>query len=180
MTEVKNQSAVGERAEATSLSAINKLIGTISKSANKLNEEIHNCALMCIKHAQNYGDATAAGRLVDAMPKSFRRGLVIQWFAANSPITVSKNAKTDAMKAHLAGKAEERQWDIDAAAATPFFAMPEADREPDVPTYESLHKNIVDFIERMNKRADKIEDPKEAKAAKEEIEALKTVIPVAA
>lgn len=172
-----------DRAKATSLTNINKLIGNIARSAVKLNESIHNCAIMCFEHAENYGDCDPAARLVDAMPKSHRRSLLIGWFTTYSPIRIARSAKTDAMKGHLAGKADAkkgeegyRDWDINGAKATPFFAMPEAQREPDVPTYESLHENIVSFVKRMKTKSEKIEDEADKKKAEAEIEKLEAAV----
>lgn len=172
------------RAQATSLTNINKMIGNIARSANKLNETIHNCAVMCFEHAHNYGDCDPAARLVDAMPKSHRRSLLINWFETYSPVRIAKSAKTDAMKGHLSGKADAnkgedgfRDWDIEGAKATPFYAMPEAQREPDVPTYESIHENIVAFVKRMKTKAEKIEDDKQKNHALAEVALIENAIP---
>lgn len=158
--------------QATSLAAINKMIVNISRSAAKLNETIHTAGMACIEHAKNYGDATPAARLVDALPMSHRRALVINWFAAFTPIAIAKD-KTGKMKAHLSGKQEERTWNVEAAKATPFYAMPEAAVEPDVPTYESLHNNVIQFIKRMETKAAKIENESDKAKALDEINKLR-------
>lgn len=144
--------------QAASLKAIQTGIRGISRNAAKLNEDIHKVALACLDHAKEFGDVlNTAARLVDAMPLSHRRSLLIDWFNAFSPIRVTK--KGDAMTAHLAGKNDAgpndegyRDWQIEAAKATPFYAMPQAAREPDVPTYESIHSNIVAFVKRLENR----------------------------
>lgn len=164
-----------ERQKATSLATINKLITGIQRSAVKLNEQIHATALMCVEHAKSFGDASPAARLVDALPTSHRRSLLINWFAQFSPITVAKDGKTDRMKAHLKGTAEDRQklWMVDEAKATPFFALPEAEREPDVPTYDMIHNNIVSFIKRTEGKIEKIENADDRAKAEAELNALK-------
>lgn len=144
--------------ESTSNAAINKAIKSIATTAAKLNIAIHDCAVMCMTHAREYGDASGAARLVDAMPMSHRRSLLISWFGKNSPVTIEKNAKTGLMKAHLAGKAEERVWNIEAAKATPFFDMPEAAKEPEVPTFDGLVSNVYAFIAKTKKAAEAIKD----------------------
>ena len=144
--------------EVNSLKAIQTGIKGVARSAVKLNEDIHKVALACLDHCHNYGDVVnTAARLVDAMPLSHRRSLLIQWFAAFSPISISK--KGDTMTGHLTGRADAkkgeegfRDWNIEAAKATPFYAMPQAAVEPDVPTYESIHSNIVAFVKRLENR----------------------------
>lgn len=163
-----------ERQKQTSLTAINKLISGIARSAVKLNDTIHNTALMCFQHAKDYGDTSPAARLVDALPMSHRRSLVINWFDQFSPIKIGKDGKTGKMKAHLKGTAEERDklWMLPEAKATPFFAMPDAEREPDVPTYAGLHNNVISFLDRSNKRAELIENEDDKAKAKAEVKVL--------
>lgn len=166
------------RGEANSLAAINKMIGVIARSANKLNEQIHNCGLMCMEHTKEYGDALPGARLVDAMPMSHRRSLLIQWFAEYSPITIAKDGKTQKMKGHLRGSKEEREelWNIQGAKATPFYALQGVEREPDVPTYESVHDNVVAFIKRIEKKAEAIEDVEGKAKALDEIAKFKAAV----
>jgi hypothetical protein len=144
--------------EAQSLKVIQTGIKGIARNAAKLNEDIHKMGILCMEHVQNFGDVlNTAARLVDAMPMSHRRSLLIQWFEAFSPIRIAK--KGDSMTGHLSGKndakkGEEgfRDWNIEAAKATPFYAMPQAASEPDVPTYESIHSNVVAFVKRLENR----------------------------
>lgn len=165
-------------AKDDSLKSINKAIKAITGSAVKLNNLIHETALACAAHAKTYGDTDQCARLVDAMPMSHRRSLLINWFDSFTPVGIQKNAKTGQMKAHLKGKTEERDkmWNIDAGKATPFYAMPDVEREPDVPTYESVHNNIVAFVKRMEKKADEIANDDQKQAALEEIAALKQAV----
>lgn len=155
--------------EQNQLASIRKMVGSIARSAAKLNETIHTCAVLCMQHARDYGDCqNTAAKLIDALPNSHRRSLVINWFAAFSPVSIAKDGKTGQMKAHLSGKQEDRVWNVDAARATPFYAMPEAAVEPDVPTFASIHENVVAFIKRMEGKADKIaNDDDKAKALAE-------------
>lgn len=163
--------------EQKSLATISKFVTNIARSAVKLNETIHETALLCMKHAQDYGDANnTAARLVDALPLSHRRSLLIAWFANFSPIGIGKDGKTGKMKGHLTGKAEDRVWNIEAAKATPFYAMPDAEREPDVPTFESIHSNVVAFLKRIEKKADAIPNVEEKAKAFGEIEKLKAAV----
>lgn len=173
-----------KRAEQTSLNAINKAINGIKRSAVKLNEAIHNTGIMIMEHTKTFGDATAAGRLVDSLPMTHRRKLIIDWFDAFSPIGVNKDAKSGGMKGFLRGKTEERDalWNIEGAKATPFYAMPDAKREPDIPTYEAIHNNIISFTKRLETRINGTENTPgmpegdEKKKALAEVEALKKAV----
>ena len=93
-----------------------------------------------------------------------------------SPIIVAKDATTGKMRGHLKGVHAERVWNIEPAKATPFYAMPGATVEPNVPTYESIHDNIVAFVKRMNITIDKIADDDEKAKAKAEIDKLNAAI----
>ena len=167
-----------ERAKETSLALINKGITGIARSAVKLNDTIHNVGVLMMEHVRNFGDTTAVGRLVDAMPKTHRRNLLIDWFDAFSPIGIAKDAKSDKMKGFLRGKTDERDalWNIEGAKATPFFALPQAEREPEVPTFETLHSNVVAFIKRIEKRAEMIVDPADRAKAEAEVGKLKASV----
>lgn len=167
-----------ERQKQTSLTAINKAITSISRSAVKLNETIHNTALMCAQHTLDFEDTSPCARLVDALPMSHRRSLIIQWFEAFTPITIGKDNKSGKMKGHLRGKAEERKnmWNLPGAKATPFYAMPDAPNEPAVPTYQSIHENVVQFIKRMDKKAELIANADDKKKAEAEVAALRAAV----
>lgn len=166
------------REQANSLAACNKIIKGIARSATKLNETIHNAALMTAQHARNFGDTTPCAALVDALPMSHRRSLLINWFDAFTPVGIAKDGKTQKMKGHLKGKTEERDamWKLDAGKATPFYAMPDVEREPDVPTFESVHNNVIAFIKRIEKKAADIPNEEERRRAEEEIGKLKGAV----
>lgn len=162
--------------EANSLKAINNKISNIAKNAGKLNDLIHDTAVSIMVHARDFGNCMPAAQLLDALPKSHRRGLLIKWFSAHSPITIVKMAKSDRMKAHLSGDKADRVWELDAAMATPFFAMSDTDREPEVPLdYEKFHGNVINFMTRMNKKIEAMEGNDKVRAT-EELNKLKAAI----
>lgn len=179
MTEAKkNVVALKPNAEeGVARSALQKDIKVLAGSLAKANENIHNIGIRCMEHCQNYGGVNeTAAALVDAMPLSHRRELLIRWFADFSPIVVAKDATTGKMRGHLKGVHAERVWNIEPAKATPFYAMPGATVEPNVPTYESIHDNIVAFVKRMAIAIDKIPDDEEKAKATAEVEKLKAAI----
>jgi hypothetical protein len=160
--------------EADQKKLIEKMITGIARSAVKLNESIHNTAVLCAEHAQKFGDCTLAAKLVDAVPLSHRRNLLVQWFDAFTAIGLGKDAKSQGMKAHLKGKAEERDamWQIEAGKATPFYAMKGVEREPEMPTFEAWSSNVLAFFKRSRNMADKIESEAEKTRAIEVLDRL--------
>lgn len=170
--------AAGAREQATSLAACNKIINNIARSAVKLNETIANACLMAAEHAKSFGDTTPCAALVDALPMSHRRSLLINWFDAFTPVGIAKDGKTGKMKGHLKGKTEERDkmWNLAAGKATPFYAMPDVEREPDVPTFETLHNNVLAFVKRIEKKAEQIENLEDRAKAEAEVQKLKAAV----
>ena len=138
--------------EQTSNKAINKSIDRVRTNATALNELIHTTGLLVMAHASQYNDVTGAARLIDAMPKSHRRGLMMTWFERYSPIIVE--SKAGAIKAHQAkdGSAKAKRYDIDGATANPFYAMPEVNVEPDMFTIEDANEAIERIVKRIEKQ----------------------------
>lgn len=158
--------------EKTSSRKINKQIGAISRSAKKLNDAIHECALACLIHAKNYNDCTGFKRLLDALPGTHRTSLLIKWAGLYSPISVGKDNKGK-LKAHLKGKAEERKWLVDEARANPFFDMPEAKKgDPEIPTYDGFRGNVIAFVKKAAKIATAIGNDDDREKALAEVSAL--------
>ena len=153
--------------EQTSNRAINTKIAAIRQTGAKLNDAIHETGLMVMRHAMAFNDCTGAARLVDALPKTHRRALIVRWFEMFSPIIVEK--KGDAMNAHLAkdGSPKYKKYDIDGATATRFDALPEVNNEPGLFTIEDLN----DAIERLVKRAERL--LKDGKVAEQDVETVK-------
>ncbi len=54
--------------------------------------------------------------------------------------------------------------------------MPDVAREPDVPTFESIHSNVVAFVKRMETKAEKIENADDRAKADAEIGKLKAAV----
>lgn len=135
------------------LKQINRNIQTISRSYAKVNTLVHTTAVGILVHAQQHGDCTAALRLVQAMPKSARRGLLINWFAKYSPIGM--NVNKGKVGFHKEGAKLYRPFDIEAATANPWFSGEEADKEdlPDT-TLEVVNKGIFALANRFQKLLD--------------------------
>jgi hypothetical protein len=85
------------------------------------NAFIHETALLILRHAEKYQDASAARQLVEALPATFRRNLLIAWFGEFSPISI----KSETMRLRMR-KPEERRYrpfDLGQAARIPFFRL---------------------------------------------------------
>lgn len=145
--------------EKTSSRKINSAIRAVRTSAAKYNNLVQTAIVMIVEHANNYGDCTGAARLIEAMPRSNRRSLVISHFRDYSPINVSKD-KEGAYRANLdKGNAERqpRAFDLDGVRANNWWERPEAQSLPeDVPTFNSIREAISKALASAETKAEKI------------------------
>ena len=122
----------------TSSQAVNRAIKAVKATGDKYNQSVQTAIVLVVRHANDYGDCTGAARLLDAMPRSNRRQLVVDHFAQYSPINVTKDSKTGGFKATLRkpfyDKAETkpdenyRPFNIDGVKANNWWERPEAAR----------------------------------------------------
>lgn len=150
--------------EGTSSKAINSSIARIKTSFGKVNELVQDAIVQIMTHASLYGDCTGAARLLDAMPKSSRRGLVQIHFGRYSPINVHLDTKSKKMKASLR-KDDSKSYNpfnIEAAKANKWYESVEADKEPEVLTLEDFKTKAERFIAQMKKMAADTEHVAEA------------------
>ena len=135
------------------LRTIDKNIKSITTSAVKLNTLIHATAVAIIAHAAAHGDCTRALKLVQAMPKSHRRGLLINWFGQYSPIGM--NVTGGKVGLHKPESKLFRPFDVEGAKANPFYESQEAQEEqlPDT-TLETANKMIFAVAARLQKQID--------------------------
>ena len=135
------------------LKTINQRISQVRRMGVNFNNYVHETAVGIIAHAMEHGDCTPALRLVQAMPKSSRRALLITWFGRYSPIGMNVNQGTVAF--HKEGAKLYRPFDLDGARANPFHDMPEA-KDEDLPdtTCEDVQKGILGLVKKLQKRVD--------------------------
>lgn len=135
------------------LKTINKRIAYIMRNTASMNVYVQETAVGILEHAKETGDCTAALRLVQALPKSYRRGLLINWFGAYSPIGM--NVGTGKVGFHRPEAKAFRPFDIDAARINPWYDSAEANREdlPDTTTDEA-QKKIFGVAKGLQKRLD--------------------------
>lgn len=143
---------------ASSNKAITSLINKVKKSGDEFNETVHNAMVAIAIHAQDYGDCTAAARLVDAMPNTSRKTLVIKHFGEYSPIRVVKSTKkgdNGSMKASLRRDGDEgyNDFNIEGLKANPWYAREDAKRDPEFDLFFTSAENkawaLVTQLENM-------------------------------
>lgn len=156
--------AYNEETYRASSKAINAKIKSIATTGKKFNDLVHETMVMVAKHALTIGpdgimigDVTGAARLVDAMPMSNRRSLVIDHFAQYTPIKVVKDAKSGAMRASLR-KPEEKgyvDWNIEGLELNRWDERPEVQNEPDILTYGAAKEAIFKLLQSLEKKSEK-------------------------
>src|SRR5260221_7482242 len=77
------------------------------------NEFIHETALLILEHARRTSDASMAGNLLEAMPATFRRGLLIAWFGEFGPIGI--NPKTRRVRLRKPEERKHRPFNLHSA-----------------------------------------------------------------
>ncbi len=150
----------------TSSAAINKLIKAVKKTGDKYNNTVQDAIVAIIRHANDYGDCTGAARLVDAMPRSNRRQLVVDHFAQYSPISVVKFGETfnATLRKPFYDKDETKEnpnyrpFDIEGVKANKWWERAGAKKLPDVIDYDNIRTKMLTFFESQLKKANKIEN----------------------
>lgn len=151
-----------------SLKNIDKNIKTIATNGAAFNDLVHETAMMIVLHAaptsvggEGHGDCSRAQLLVMACPASFRRTMLIQWFAKHTPIVVKNTDEWNAQmqkEKTATGKVNPLYvpWNIEAARELPFWKMAQQNREADFKPlhFSDLVKAIEDMAKRMEKQID--------------------------
>jgi hypothetical protein len=182
MTDKTNNAVGVDLTVKTSSNAVNRAIKTVKTVSGKYNQAVQDAIVLIIRHANDYGDCTGAARLLDAMPRSNRRQLVVDHFAQYSPINVTK--KNDKFSATLRkpyyDKAETkpdnnyRPFDIDGVKSNNWWERPEAERLADVVSYDTLHKSIMAMLDSKLKKADDCENDNDKQLAKDFIKSIRS------
>ena len=137
-----------ERDYQMSLKKINSNIKLIVTNAAKLNGRIHETAVMIAEHALEHGDCTPAGRLVEAMPASMRRTMLVLWFATFTPIVV--NATTFKVGMNKPESKKYVPFDVEGGKAKPFYELAE-----ETPEKSYDFDALVKMVEALGKQIEK-------------------------
>lgn len=135
------------------LKKIDANIALVKVNGLAFNLLVHDTIIGILVHAQATGDCTRALALVNAMPKSTKRGAVINTFADYSPIGM--NVKEQKVRFHKPEAKAYKPFDIKAAKANPWYERDEVKTEdlPDT-TLEQAHKYIFQLAAKLTKRLD--------------------------
>jgi len=135
------------------LKAIDRNIKLVKTNGVKWNMLVHVTAVAILEHALAHGDCTRALALVEAMPKSSKRGSLIEWFSEYSPIGM--NVKERKVRFHKPEAKAFRPFAIDKAKDNPWYDRDSAQKEdlPDT-TLEQAHKYIFQLAAKLQKRLD--------------------------
>lgn len=125
----------------------------ITTSYQKANQYVHETAMMILEHANEHKDCSTAQGLVMALPASMRREMLILWFAKFSPIVV-KNSEDWASRMHKEGTKLFVPFNLEEAAATPFYVLAEQNKERPPFDVEALLKMVENGPKRLKKLLD--------------------------
>ena len=149
----------------TTLKQIDSAIAKFATSAAALNEQCHTVAMMIFRHAapkavgpdcEGTGDCTRAVKLVRAMPASFRRTMMVEWFAKNTPIRIKlgdsgDKCQYDPKYARLTADDKLAYWNLERANSERFCEL--ADKTPEVKIFNFAA--MMKFVEGIGKRIEK-------------------------
>lgn len=124
--------------------ALRKAIAMVGKSARKVNEQIHLCAVSALSHAFAYGDWTLAADLCQVLPNGQRVKALAHWFAHFSGGKLKLRKTSEGWRADV-GTWKTRTKDdlnLDGAIQTMFGDLT-AEKEPAVMTTEALVKLLA-------------------------------------
>lgn len=144
--------------EQTSSRAVNAAIKAVSKTAGAYNAAVQTAIVLIIRHAATFGDCTGAERLMNAMPRSNRRSLVIAHFADFSPISVRKDGEIFKANFRKESDTKFKKFNPEGAEALNWWERPEAAKLPDVINLMAVRDDFDKFIERERNKAKKVRD----------------------
>lgn len=142
----------------------------ITTDTKAINEFIHETAMLIINHAKpkelgGHGDCSTSLWLVQAMPASMRRKMLIDWFAKYTPIVVKLGDKPDCgfnqKYKNLPKEEKISHWNIEGADEEPFYVL--ADKVPEEKEYDLAA--LINMVKSLAKRIDKKADDGEVKPA---------------
>jgi hypothetical protein len=106
---------------------------------------------MIAEHALEHGDCTPAGRLVEAMPASMRRTMLVLWFATFTPIVV--NATTFKVGMNKPEAKKFVPFNIEGGKAKPFYELAE-DTPEKVYDFDALVKMVESLGKQIEKKVE--------------------------
>ncbi len=136
----------------------------IVTNAAKVNEKIHETAVMISQWAELHGNCTLAKDLYNAMPASMRRTMLNAWFEKYTPIRFQLKDGLCVKVGMLKPDAKNFvAFDMEMGAAEPFWVMAENTPEKAPMDLAAIMKLVESLANRLDKGAD------EGKIAPEEV-----------
>lgn len=138
-----------------SLEVINRNIRNVARSGAAFNTLVQNTGLLILAHVAEHGDANPAMRLVQAMPSSNRRNMVINWFKAFSPIrlTITKDVTKDKCGLRKVGDKDYTPFNVDGATANAWYELEVPGQGEILPdTLLEVDDNIISLAKRLEKK----------------------------
>lgn len=97
----------------------------ITSDYGKINQYVHETAVLIIEHSLAHGDCSTAQGLINAMPQSARKLALLTWFTSYTPIVVKDDPKWQS-KMHKPESKMYKPFDIEGAKANPWFSLADA------------------------------------------------------
>lgn len=139
---------------AMNLQQIDAGIKKLPKMAAEVDQFVQELAVAILVHAKDHGDTTRALALVNALPRSYRREMLVNWFAYFGPVGIDVRGGKTKMIQKTSNR--YREFNIDAARANPWFnpeSVPANNRpEPVSNTLLEFQNNIVNFADRLERQ----------------------------
>lgn len=155
MTTTKTKLKVAVFGDLKAIDAgIRKLRG-LSANVNNL---IQGLAVAILQHDKDHGDCSRALDLVNAIPNSFRRDMLVRWFAYYG--NIGMDVKSGKPAKHIAKDAKAYRdvpYDkrLNEAKVNPWFDEASVPGQPPLVlpiTLGSINEEIINFADRLRKR----------------------------
>lgn len=161
------------------LKTINKKIALVRTNAGKFNALVQETAVAIIEHAKEHGDANPAVRLVLAMGKSTRRGLLVTFFKEYSPIRLAINTKDEGKSRCSLAKVGDKgytDFNIDGAKANMWYDVAGSEKEQGLNTLMEVDGFILSLAKRLEKQLENNQIAETSiPAVKRRIEAIRAI-----
>lgn len=146
------------------LKQIDGQIKRVRTNGVKYNDLVQTVAVAIIRHAEEHGDCSRALKLVQALPMSNRRTLLVKFFATYAPIGM--NVAKGLCRINKGDKAA--RFNVAGAEANPWHVVAEKDEE-EIP--DTTLADVRDMFERLGKKVAKLLE--EGKVAANDVEPIR-------
>lgn len=147
--------------QAQSTTEVNRQIAVVRKGFAAGQQAIQDTVISIMRHSMTFSDCSAASRLLNVLPKTFRRALIAKYFTDYSPIVMTM--KKGSYSGHIAknGSTACKNYNIEGALANPFWDMKEAQTEPKLYLADDFLDNLSSKIEQAARllKAGKVAKP---------------------